>query len=1277
MFSCFKKEGSKPTSETPKVEPQHKNITMPRTTWYVDLPQKNKSNPKSRAQLTFSIFITDRKNTPVTMTTTKPVKLGVIRSTFSGRADQDPYKYLQRFELAAQANSWDETIKTAQLQNYLADTALLWLHKYLKEQNAQATAAASGTPTIAKIKWKDITEALQKAFRTVASKEVAEDKMLARKQRSGESPEDYVHAKIDLISDFESDMDETTQVRHIVRGLKPLYFEKIYPQNLKTVEEVLNQICRISDTQFLITKYEEVNSVEPATKAVADLSKILELQNKQHAQQMDKMMEVFTTQFKFQNNKTQNFSQQNNLVQCANCGYLQPVSTKGPFITQLSVGKPAGAEFNQPNTEQSNSANPRQYSECCGIDNPRLEYGLAINSSNLTRTCGIVNNLPAQILYDSCSSATIESNLPQPTHTDKSHLEKLLSRIHPEAPSEEKEEIAKVLTEYQDVFSKPGEIGLVNCYKHKIQLIEGAKPVKKAPYRKPAHLEKLERETVQDLLNKGIIRPSHSPWASGVVIVTEGHKNSEGQKSPRLAVDYRNLNSQIQQDSFPLLNIQTVLDWIGSRANFISVMDCSKGFWSIPLEEESIPLKRYIANYSTISEPLTKLTRKNIPYIWGTKQEQAFQALKFHLTNPPLLAFYDPDRPIHIQCDASGVGIGSCLMELNEKGHEQPVAYASKTLNEYQRRYNNTEREFYAIYHALRVFHPYIYGKKFKIFTDHQTITQIKFASQTEKTSNRLTTWALLLQEHNCTLMYRKGSEQKIADGLSRLPIEDPEKLEIPTLCLESSHLLELQQLDKECQAILSSLATGSIKFKIKDVHDCHNIVYKDIAPNGQKFKMIADGLFWTGNTYPSLEYTWPKTQEVLTVNYFFINMKISINNEDDTIITMTNMLDTCKAQQGHCPTQDGILIWKSEDVDHCRLAEGETTDCLYTDNRISCHALNLAISDPKTISMCKRTIGYSKQGLMFTPINNSEVDFISLSTHKFREVVQGKVKVKRDIMKPLLFPKVKLDAQVNGELQFLYDAPRDDVSYALQIIHRDTCKSQQLELELVRALQNLDKVQLRVFKCTEIWEYMFLRQTNCTLEYPVSYMYQHQKHEGWIQGLSHEIVQSPTMTSCPAPVWLFDMGNKVIKLSNHSLPASTIPYLPSPRETAEYPTIRDLSFDQTGIYSLKQISGETTILDLMQQLQERTRISDLIKTKEEGASFNTEQIRLSRLIQDITVDPIRKYFNITITICITLLIVYILYTTKISSSPFRKRIPISQKFAYFWPYFYKSRNSN
>ncbi|OXA38364.1 Retrovirus-related Pol polyprotein from transposon opus [Folsomia candida] len=888
------------------------------------------------------------------MTTTKPVKLGVIPSTFSGRADQDPYKYLQRFELAAQANSWDETIKTAQLQNYLADTALLWLHKYLKEQNAQATAAASGTPTIAKIKWKDITEALQKAFRTVASKEVAEDKMLARKQRSGESPEDYVYAKIDLISDYESDMDETTQVRHIVRGLKPLYFEKIYPQNLKTVEEVLNQIRRISDTQFLITKYEEVNSVAPATKAVADLSKILELQNKQHAQQMDKMMEVFTTQFKFQNNKTQNFSQQNNLVQCANCGkrnhnanqcrgqkapriqcmhcgYLQPVSTKGPFITQLSVGKPAGAEFNQPNTEQSNSANPRQYSECCGIDNPRLEYGLAINSSNLTRTCGIVNNLPAQILYDSCSSATIESNLPQPTHTDKSHLEKLLSRIHPEAPSEEKEEIAKVLTEYQDVFSKPGEIGLVNCYKHKIQLIEGAKPVKKAPYRKPAHLEKFERETVQDLLNKGIIRPSHSPWASGVVIVTEGHKNSEGQKSPRLAVDYRNLNSQIQQDSFPLLNIQTVLDWIGSRANFISVMDCSKGFWSIPLEEESIPLtsficssglfeflrlpfgistgsqamqrvisiilcglmwesvlafiddiiladktiqnhvrhlratlarfrehegisadmskvsailkipppqkpnqlkelqhflhgcanyfRRYIANYSTISEPLTKLTRKNIPYIWGTEQEQAFQALKFHLTNPPLLAFYDPDRPIHIQCDASGMGIGSCLMQLNEKGHEQPVAYASKTLNEYQRRYNNTEREFYAIYHALRVVHPYIYGKKFKIFIDHQTITQIKFASQTEKTSNRLTTWALLLQEHNCTLIYRKGSEQKIADWLSRLPIEDPEKLEIPTLCLEISHILELQQLDKECQAILSSLATGSIKFKIKDAN--------------------------------------------------------------------------------------------------------------------------------------------------------------------------------------------------------------------------------------------------------------------------------------------------------------------------------------------------------------------------------------------------------------------------------------------------------------------------
>lgn len=86
----------------------------------------------------------------------------------------------------------------------------------------------------------------------------------------------------------------------------------------------------------------------------------------------------------------------------------------------------------------------------------------------------------------------------------------------------------------------------------------------------------------------------------------------------------------------------------------------------------------------------------------------------------------------------------------------------------------------------------------------------------------------------------------------------------------------------------------------------------------------------------------------------------------------------------------------------------------------------------------------------------------------------------------------------MNGELQYLYDALKDDVTYALQSIDRDTTRIQQMDIEMaetgsssitVRALTRDGRYRstlrgdlLSFTKCVEIWEYMFLRQTNCIL---------------------------------------------------------------------------------------------------------------------------------------------------------------------------------------------------
>jgi len=87
--------------------------------------------------------------------------------------------------------------------------------------------------------------------------------------------------------------------------------------------------------------------------------------------------------------------------------------------------------------------------------------------------------------------------------------------------------------------------------------------------------------------------------------------------------------------------------------------------------------RRFIKKFSSIARPLTTLTQKLSTFTWGDEQQHAFTILKSILTNPPLLRFFDPLKPIHIYTDASGSGLGCALLQPDHIGLEFPVAYAS------------------------------------------------------------------------------------------------------------------------------------------------------------------------------------------------------------------------------------------------------------------------------------------------------------------------------------------------------------------------------------------------------------------------------------------------------------------------------------------------------------------------------------------------------------------------------------------------------------------------
>ncbi|XP_057734479.1 uncharacterized mitochondrial protein AtMg00860-like [Arachis stenosperma] len=85
--------------------------------------------------------------------------------------------------------------------------------------------------------------------------------------------------------------------------------------------------------------------------------------------------------------------------------------------------------------------------------------------------------------------------------------------------------------------------------------------------------------------------------------------------------------------------------------------------------------RRFIKKFLQLALPLTKLTRKDTPFIWTPECEESFQALKQRLTTAPVLVLPEPSEPFEVYCDASLKGLVFILMQ-----HRNVVAYASRQL---------------------------------------------------------------------------------------------------------------------------------------------------------------------------------------------------------------------------------------------------------------------------------------------------------------------------------------------------------------------------------------------------------------------------------------------------------------------------------------------------------------------------------------------------------------------------------------------------------------------
>ncbi|CAN6567589.1 unnamed protein product [Malus baccata var. baccata] len=293
---------------------------------------------------------------------------------------------------------------------------------------------------------------------------------------------------------------------------------------------------------------------------------------------------------------------------------------------------------------------------------------------------------------------------------------------------------------------------------HRILLEDGAKPTREAQRRlNPPMMEVVKNEIIK-LLDSGVIYPiSDNRWVSPVQVVPKKSgvtvvKNAENELVPtriqtgwRVCIDYRKLNATTRKDHFPLPFIDQMLERLA-------------GFY-----------RRFIKDFSKISQPLCRLLQKDVTFKFDDECEKAFNHLKEKLTSAPIIVPPDWRLPFELMCDASDYALGAVLGQRRDR-KPHVIYYASRTLNDAQLNYSTTEKELLDVVFALDKFRSYLLRTKVIIYTDHAAL---KYLLTKKEAKPRLIRWMLFLQEFDIEIRDKKGSENVVADHLSRMVHEE------------------------------------------------------------------------------------------------------------------------------------------------------------------------------------------------------------------------------------------------------------------------------------------------------------------------------------------------------------------------------------------------------------------------------------------------------------------------------------------------------------------------
>ncbi|GJX84988.1 putative reverse transcriptase domain-containing protein [Tanacetum coccineum] len=399
-----------------------------------------------------------------------------------------------------------------------------------------------------------------------------------------------------------------------------------------------------------------------------------------------------------------------------------------------------------------------------------------------------------------------------------------------------------IVRDFPEVFPEdlPG-IPPARQVEFQIDLVPGAAPVVQAPYRlAPSEMKELA-EQLQELSNKGFIRPNSSPWGAPVLFV----KKKDG--SFRMCIDYRELNKLTVKNRYPLPRIDDLFDQLQGSSVY-SKIDLRSGYHQLRVRKEDIPKTAFRTRYGHYEfqvmpfgltnaptnkeehkehlELILELLKKEELYAKFSKYPAKIESIKDWASPKSLTEIrqflrltgyyrrFIEGSDNFIVDTMLRIMIGCVLMQ-----NEKVIAYASRKLKIHEKNYTTHDLELGDVVFAFKMWRHYLYVTRCTIFTDHKSLQHIL---DQKELNMRQRCWLELLSDYDCDIHNHPGKANVVADALRRKERVKPLRM-------------------------LEELVTVLWRFTNLVMHESHKSKYS-IHPGSDKMYQDLKQLYWWPN---------------------------------------------------------------------------------------------------------------------------------------------------------------------------------------------------------------------------------------------------------------------------------------------------------------------------------------------------------------------------------------------------------------------------------------------